>query len=421
MLFVPGNNQLKALEDILYLRRFRNLKMLSLAGNPLSKDPEYNAYVIAHLSFSDWQTGGHLSYLDYRLVDTSSIAAAREQFQDRIMELGDEEKEEMEAKRKADEREETISEMRRLGLDGMKELMATIFDQDGEKEHLALLPFWAEIADEIKMEYQSLLDPLIHSRKPLVQKKADERAAFERNLAESRRRSIDRSMQLVARFSKRMKKLTAAVEREELDGADALADIARAREELETCRAELCELQLQQQEVEEQLISAFGARYSEFVNVITSDTSALFEKLREKVGAKYNDAVARGMALVDEVSNLAAGEDDDGDKGGGGRRGGGGGGGYGAGAEALTEEQVQFLRDKEGVLNAVGASRDALTAALDAKEGRLLSQERDGYQALATGAARQSADRDRQRTTEIVAARRDFDRALRALEAYFTG
>ena len=395
--------------------------MLSLAGNPLSKDAEYNAYVIAHLSFSDWQTGGHLSYLDYRLVETSSIAAARDQFQDRIMELGDEEKEEAEALNKAREREESVSEMRRLGLDEMKELMANIFDQDGEKEHLSNLPFWPEIVDEIKMEYQSLLDPLIHSRKPLVQKKVDERAAFEQTLAASRRRSIDRSMQLVARFTKRMKRLTAAVEKEELDGADALADIGRAREELEVCRMELCELQLQQQEVEEQLISAFGARYSEYVNIITSDTSALFEKLREKVAAKYNDAVTRAMALVDELSNTGGGEDEDGGGAGGGGAGGGGrrGGGYGPGADALSEEQLQFLRDKEAVLNAVSASRDALTAALDAKEGRLLSQEREGYQALVTGATRESADRDRQRTSEIVALRRDFDRTRRGLETYF--
>jgi hypothetical protein len=402
--------------------------MLSLAGNPLSKDPEYNAYVIAHLSFSDWQSGGHLSYLDYRLVESNSIAAAREQFQDRIMELGDEEKEEAEAQKKQQEREESINEMRRLGLDEMQELMATLFDQDAEKEHLGLLPFWGEIVEELKMEYAALLEPLIQSRKPLVQKKAEERALFERTMAARRSQSIEKSMQLIARFTKRLKRLTASVEREELDGAEALADIARAREELDECRAQLCELQLQQQEVEEQLTSTFGSRYSEFVSAITSDTSALFERLRDRVQGKYNDAVARAMALVDEVSNLANADDDDADgKGGGstplggaGRRGGGAGGAFGGG-DPLTEDQASFLKDKEAVLNAVSASRDALTAALDAKEGRLVAAEREEYQRLAAGAARESAERDRQRTTEIVAARRDFERTLRALEAYYTG
>ncbi len=344
------------------------------------------------------------------------------------MELGDEEKEEAEAQKKQQEREESINEMRRLGLDEMKELMATLFDQDAEKERLSLLPFWGEIVEELKMEYATLLEPIIQSRKPLVQKKAEERALFERTMAARRSQSIEKSMQLIARFAKRMKRLSASVEREELDGAEALADIARAREELEECRSELCELQLQQQEVEEQLISAFGSRYSEFVAVITSDTTSLFEKLRERVQNKYNEAVARAMALVDEVSNAANADDDDADgKGGGstplggaGRRGGGAGGVFGSG-DPLTEDQASFLKDKEAVLNAVSASRDALTAALDGKEGRLIASEREEYQKLATGAAREAAERDRQRTTEIVAARRDYDRALRALEGYFTG
>ena len=31
-------------------------------------DADYRAFVIAHLSYNDWKGGGHLSYLDYRLV-----------------------------------------------------------------------------------------------------------------------------------------------------------------------------------------------------------------------------------------------------------------------------------------------------------------------------------------------------------------
>ena len=80
-----GKNLIPSLDDVLYLRRFRNLKMLTLAGNKMAEDPDYRNFVVAHLSFNDWKTGGHLSYLDYRLVETPVVAAAREQFQDAML------------------------------------------------------------------------------------------------------------------------------------------------------------------------------------------------------------------------------------------------------------------------------------------------------------------------------------------------
>ena len=57
------------------LRRFRNLKMLTLAGNAFP-DADYRAFVIAHLSFADWKEGGHLTALGYGLVETFSVSGA---------------------------------------------------------------------------------------------------------------------------------------------------------------------------------------------------------------------------------------------------------------------------------------------------------------------------------------------------------
>ena len=64
-----GDNLLPSLEDapIVYLRRFRRLRCLNLAGNPLCEDAEYEAFVVAHLP--------DLKFLDYRRVaeDTVSV------------------------------------------------------------------------------------------------------------------------------------------------------------------------------------------------------------------------------------------------------------------------------------------------------------------------------------------------------------
>lgn len=53
--------------QLLYLRRFKNLRTLNLGGNPFCEnaDPPYKAYVAAFLP--------HLEYLDYRLIDEDTV------------------------------------------------------------------------------------------------------------------------------------------------------------------------------------------------------------------------------------------------------------------------------------------------------------------------------------------------------------
>jgi oligoribonuclease (3'-5' exoribonuclease) len=87
--FSIGNNLLRQMENIMYLRQFRQLRLVNLAGNPVCADPEYHNYVLSHIPT--------LTYLDYRLVDQALVQAAREQYQDEMLEL-----EEADSKREED-------------------------------------------------------------------------------------------------------------------------------------------------------------------------------------------------------------------------------------------------------------------------------------------------------------------------------
>lgn len=53
-------------------------------GNPFCQEADYRAYVLAHLK--------HLKYLDYRLVDEQAVQAAREQYQENVLEMEENEK-----------------------------------------------------------------------------------------------------------------------------------------------------------------------------------------------------------------------------------------------------------------------------------------------------------------------------------------
>ncbi|NWW77186.1 DRC3 protein, partial [Climacteris rufus] len=64
-IFSIGKNNLTILEDVVYLRRFKNLQTLNLAGNPFCNEEQYSLFVVAHLP--------NLVYLDFKLVRDTTV------------------------------------------------------------------------------------------------------------------------------------------------------------------------------------------------------------------------------------------------------------------------------------------------------------------------------------------------------------
>ena len=63
-----GNNLIDRLDQLSYLRTFSQLKAVSLAGNPVADDTNYQSFVLAHLPA--------LVYFDYRLVTDEAVSSA---------------------------------------------------------------------------------------------------------------------------------------------------------------------------------------------------------------------------------------------------------------------------------------------------------------------------------------------------------
>lgn len=70
---VSGNNAIAKLDNVSYLRRFNDLKLVNLAGNPMCKDSDYKSYVLSHIK--------NLTYMDYRRVNDKDVTTAVEQHQ----------------------------------------------------------------------------------------------------------------------------------------------------------------------------------------------------------------------------------------------------------------------------------------------------------------------------------------------------
>lgn len=73
LLCCAGRNSISAFDNVMYLRQFRKLRLVNLAGNPIAVLPDYRSYVLSHIK--------DLTYLDYRRVNAADVASAIEQHQ----------------------------------------------------------------------------------------------------------------------------------------------------------------------------------------------------------------------------------------------------------------------------------------------------------------------------------------------------
>jgi hypothetical protein len=142
-----GNNNIKQLMPVVhYLRPFRNLQIINMQGNPCSKDPEYYARLIAHLR--------DIVYVDYRLVDPDKVQAAKEQYQDELFEILEEEKKKAEADEKIQEEYAFLERLKDANIEGANTLQQTMLQDDPEQSKLVYYSFWMEILDDFQRQFK---------------------------------------------------------------------------------------------------------------------------------------------------------------------------------------------------------------------------------------------------------------------------
>jgi hypothetical protein len=142
-----GNNNIKQLMPAVhYLRPFLNLRMINMLGNPCSKDPEYYTRIIAHLR--------DIVYVDYRLVDPDKVQAAKEQYQDELFEILEEEKKKAEADEKMREDLAFSQRLSDANIEGASTLLQTMLEDDPEQSKLSCYSFWMEVIDDFQHQFK---------------------------------------------------------------------------------------------------------------------------------------------------------------------------------------------------------------------------------------------------------------------------
>jgi len=362
-----GNNLIRdVVHAITYLRPFRKLKMLNMAGNPCHKDPEYYMRIIAHLR--------DIVYVDYRLVDPEKVQAAREQYQEELFEVLEEEKRQAEQEKKEEEDNARLEMLAEANLSGVDTLLKDMLDEDAEQSKLGHLSFWLEIIDEIQHEFKGMSKDYIEATLQENKAKYAEKQRFEEALKGSRAQSDQDSISLVSKFDAKKKKLMRQLEdlREE-ETIKKLRELQDANTELND---DLLELELRQMEADDQIISDFERRYGDLVTLfVEAASNGFFAKVRDLENAFHTRAMTMS---TEELEHFAAGQ-----------------------LEDVTEEAQIFLSDKDIVFASLNASHDSHLGVLDGLEDVIVTKERKMYSTLVSDARSESHSRDRQRITEI--------------------
>ena len=145
-----GNNKINDLDNLKDLRNFSKLRMLCMDDNPVVHEPEYKMIVLAFLP--------QLRFLDFTMVDALEVVAAKEQYQDDLMEL--EEKERM--KHAMQERDVTkathTAALVVACIDPIETLFDSMFMEDHEMDKLLILPGIQQLKDDYAEKLTALAE-----------------------------------------------------------------------------------------------------------------------------------------------------------------------------------------------------------------------------------------------------------------------
>ena len=361
-----GNNNIKQLENTLYLRQFKQLRLVNLDGNPICEEAEYRSYVLSHVK--------GLKYLDYRLVDKDAVFSAREQHQDDMLELEEKDDLDEQKERSNAERRVHVKLMEEANLSGIEELFEAMMTEDLEVERLRHVP---ELLDGTP-DYHDKFTAAVEDFKTMMleqhQLKLAERAMWQQTVDGFLNSKDGEGRQLVNEFERRKKRIFRRIQR---DASTAEHELRGPREESKVLHHQLMLLEMETVEALGTLISELDRNLGELVDVNKGHFATFFNAIRELENGFFEATTVKAMTLI-ERHNAADGEDDE-----------------------IGDEARQLLADKDALLNAIQASHDFHTAHIDALEDKITQAEGRRFNEAMASIKQWHHDRDRERVREI--------------------
>ncbi|KAJ3037779.1 Dynein regulatory complex subunit 3 [Rhizophlyctis rosea] len=378
--FSIGNNNLLSLEDVsiadsslvdlTYLTRFPNLRVLNAAGNALCKNPNYKHWVLAHIR--------NLKYLDYRLVDSESVAAAREKYIDDL--IAQEEEEKLVTAKKEDDkkREEQNALYESANLTNIDTLFDSMFNDDPDFQKLRLISpdHVHELREEYRAKFEVIVGELKHFVLKRTQEKKDEFEMFERCTKEAKGVMDDECVRELDRFQHLKKQLLRQISlsRTPDETDDHLRTLKHSSQQLSDF---LLSSEMQLVEQFEDVVKEFERNYTELSGGINEYGQNSFARLRELENEHHERF---GEVVLGAYERFSKGD-----------------------VEEVEEELRELMADKDALVNAINGSHDFRLGKFDQQEDALVSGVTKDLESVVQKTHDAEVQRNRDRVCEIVA------------------
>ncbi|KAI8834562.1 hypothetical protein BJ741DRAFT_565416 [Chytriomyces cf. hyalinus JEL632] len=366
--FSIGNNNLSGLENLAYLTKFENLRVLNCAGNALCKNSNYRHYVLAHIR--------GLKYLDYRLVDEESIAAAREKYIDDLIALEEEEK-------IANQKKEELRKLTELNalhhsahIEGIDTLFDDMFGTDPDFQRL--LPVCLERTTDLQEEYRAKFEVVVNELKYFALKKRtemnDEMNSFNECIQQTKIETDGECIAMLNHYSHFKKQLLRILQTsrdtKEIDDA-----IKTLKEDTSKLSDSLMAVEMTVVEQYEDVIKEFERNYTEVSMSVTEYGQGSFARMRD-IENEFHERFSESILLTFERFNKGD-------------------------LEEIEDELRDVLSDKDQLVNTVNGSHDFRLGKFDHQEDALVSGITQELEMLTKKLHDDEVQRDRDRVCEV--------------------
>jgi len=196
-----GSNQISSMAVFQDLRRYKSLRVLSLKGNPVSKNDSYIASVIAFLP--------HVEFLDYKYLQPTQ--EQKDYHPSELDTLLKEEKKKAEEEKVQKEKKATADKDDTMNVIGLRSLYSDMMATDKSyKETLVTLQdlagFKQEVMGKYKREFEKVVAEYLKQCEHLHEQKVEEQKRFQKALENADAKSKGISVRIIQEFEQKKEK-----------------------------------------------------------------------------------------------------------------------------------------------------------------------------------------------------------------------
>uniref|UniRef100_A0A8C3VXA1 Dynein regulatory complex subunit 3 n=1 Tax=Catagonus wagneri TaxID=51154 RepID=A0A8C3VXA1_9CETA len=364
-----GNNRIASLTNVTYLRRFPELRALSLAGNPVAEDEDYRMFVYAYLP--------NLVYLDFRRIDDHMKELAELKHQYSLDELRHRENLVQAQQEDEQARREELAEHRAAFVENLNGpfLFDSMYAEDAEGSKLAGLPGVRELLETYKDKFVIICLNIFEYGLKQQEKRKVELDTFSECVQEAIQENRELGRWRIAKFEE-THLLSLSTIREESELPTVEMKIAEHGERITELFDALMTLEMQLVEQLEETINMFERNITDLVGLFVENVQSLMAQCRDLENHHHEKLLE---TAINTLEKIVKGELDD----------------------DLPEDVRSLFVDKDTIVNAVGASHDVHLLKIDSREDELVTKVNAWCTHLLDQIHKDEITRNRRRVQEI--------------------